>query len=145
MLCPHLHERMKRARCNVQSEPLLKEARDIPVGLSLAAQFANQVSMRFQLGTWRFRRKIGKPGKNDLRVSIRGRRKRMHRYPAGRPNRRLTTMSRSLGGSLGTSLGDSKIGPYQVPNTRFPAVPKGVSGFPLVPCCPILTEISGRS
>src|ERR1700728_1114187 len=112
MLCPHLHERMKRARCNIKNKGLLKEARDIAVGLSFPAQFADQVSMGFQLGAWRFGREVGKPGKNDLRVSIRGGRKRMHRYPAGRPNRRLTTMSRSLGGSLGTSLGDPKIGPH---------------------------------
>src|ERR1035441_7262708 len=110
MLCAHLHKRVKRARRHVQSEPLLKEARNIAVGLSLPAQFANQVSMGFQLGAWRFGRKVGKPGKNDLRISIRCGRKRMHRYPAGRLNRRLTTMSRSLGGSLGTSLGDPKIG-----------------------------------
>jgi hypothetical protein len=54
MLCRHIHERMKRARCNIQPESLLKEARDIAVGLSLPAQFADQVSMGFQLGAWRF-------------------------------------------------------------------------------------------
>lgn len=85
MLCPHFYERMKRARCNVQTEALLKEACDIAVGLSFPAQFADQVSMGFQLGAWKLGREVGKPGKNNLRVSIRGGRKRMHRYPAGRP------------------------------------------------------------
>ena len=112
MLRTNFYEGVERARRNVQSEPLLKEARNIAVGLSPPTQLANQVSMGFQLRAWRFGREVGKPGKNNLRVSIRGGRKRMHRYPAGRPNRRLTTMSRSLGGSLGTSLGNPKIGPH---------------------------------
>ena len=137
MLCPHLHERMKRARCNKQTEALLKEARDIAVGLTLPAQFADQVSTGFQLGAWRFGRKVGKPGKNDLRVNICGgrKRKRMHRYPAGRPNRRLTTMSRSLGGSLGTSLGDPKIVPIKSPIPGFQPFPGVSQGFH---SCPVV-------
>ena len=112
MLRTNFYEGVERARRNVQSEPLLKEASHVTVSLPFATQFPDQVAMGFQLGARRFGREVGKSLKNDLRVNICGGRKWMHRYPVGRQNRRLTTVSRSLGGSLGISLGNRKIGPH---------------------------------
>ena len=57
----------------------------------------------------------------------------------------LETLSRSLGGSLGTSLGDPKIGSPLSPQYPVSSRSWGYSGLPLVPCCPILTGISSRS
>ena len=68
MLRTNFYEGVERTRRNVQSEPLLKEARDITVSLSLPTQFPDQVAMGFQLRAWRFGREVGKPGKNNLRV-----------------------------------------------------------------------------
>jgi len=57
---------VERARRNVQSEPLLKEASHVTVSLPFATQFPDQVAMGFQLGAWRFGREIGKSLKNAL-------------------------------------------------------------------------------
>jgi hypothetical protein len=39
---------MKRARCNIQSEPLLKEASYVTVSLPFAAQFTDEIAVGFQ-------------------------------------------------------------------------------------------------
>jgi hypothetical protein len=131
---------MKGARCHVQSEPLLKKPRDIAIGLSLAAQFADPLSMGFRLRAWRLGREVGKPSNNNLRVCVRGGRKRMHRYPAGRPNRRLATMSRSLGGSLGDiRWATRKSVPIKSPIPGFQPFPGVSQGFH---SCPVVRYLS---
>ena len=105
MLRTNFNEGVERARRNVQSKPLLKEASHVTVSLPLATQFPDQVAMGFQLGAWRFGREIGKSLKNDLRVSHRGGRKRMHRYPAGRPKSPAHDQEQVVGRIVGDLVG----------------------------------------
>ena len=145
MLRTNFYEGVERARRNVQSEPFLKEASHVTVSLPFATQFPDQVAMGFQLGAWRFGREIGKSLKNDLRVSHRGGRKRMHCYLAEAIKSPAHDQEQVVGRIVGDLVGQTENQSPLSPQYAFPAILKGDSGLPLMPCCPILTEISGRS
>jgi hypothetical protein len=57
MLCADLHEGVKSAGATYKSQPLVEEAGNFAVRPPFAAQFADQFTVRLQLGAWRlFRR-----------------------------------------------------------------------------------------
>ena len=84
MLRSDLHEGVKRAECDMKTQPLVEEPGNFAVRAPFAAKFADQFTVGLQLGARRLGRKSGQLSRAGLALCICGGKKKSHGYPRRR-------------------------------------------------------------